>query len=356
MPQPSHLRIAHAYLLRRAARLKIDEKRYVRDKGNRCPFCGSRNIEVDSEGVEADGGEVWAEVSCENCWGEWADLYKLASITVQKDGSADRMGDPAEPDYPLATGRRASQPLSLRPDYGTPEDKTADASWAKLFPRNSYLNKFFAEKRIPSRMFEITDSHGVAHSIPNDVVVETIAQTSGRELAQIENTIRQIDFKNGDVNHFLEHLAGAIAEQYSGALRFATSDFDTRYVIEVGDPTPEATRNIRGLLKHTVGLVDEAAYRGDMEFQVTTGDVRQLKSVVKNIRTLDGIGSVQVYLGDKDSLTRMAADKRAFNKYNPDDLLSALVDILEKYELDEVVDEVKKLTPTVQKAWRSRER
>lgn len=47
--------------------------------------------------------------------------------------------------------------------------------------------------------------------------------------------------------------------------------------------------------------------------------------------------------------------KQAFNKYNPDDLLTALVDILEKYELDDVVREVKKLTPAVQKAWRNRE-
>jgi DNA-binding ferritin-like protein len=46
----------------------------------------------------------------------------------------------------------------------------------------------------------------------------------------------------------------------------------------------------------------------------------------------------------------------AFNKYNPDDLLAALVDILEKYELDDAVDEVKKITRTVQTAWRGRER
>lgn len=46
----------------------------------------------------------------------------------------------------------------------------------------------------------------------------------------------------------------------------------------------------------------------------------------------------------------------AFNKYNPDDLLAQLVEILEKYELDDVVKEVKQVTPKVQKAWRSRDR
>jgi hypothetical protein len=48
--------------------------------------------------------------------------------------------------------------------------------------------------------------------------------------------------------------------------------------------------------------------------------------------------------------------RRAFNKYNPDDLLAQLVDILEKYELADVASAVRKLTPQVQQAWRDREK
>ena len=88
------------------------------------------------------------------------------------------------------------------------------SNWAKLFPRNSYLNKFFNEKRIPFKVFEKKDKHGVVHMIENGVVVEMIAQTSGRERQQIEDTIRKIDFHNGDLNHFFDHLAGAIADRY----------------------------------------------------------------------------------------------------------------------------------------------
>ncbi len=91
--------------------------------------------------------------------------------------------------------------------------KTA-SNWSKLFPRNSYLNKFFKEKRIPYKVFEKKDKHGVVHMIENGVVVEMIAQTSGRERQQIEDTIRKIDFHNGDLNHFFDHLAGAIADRY----------------------------------------------------------------------------------------------------------------------------------------------
>ena len=88
----------------------------------------------------------------------------------------------------------------------------------KLFPKNSYLYNFFKEKDIRDKVFEKVDRNGVTHMIPNAVVVEYMAQTSGGERRSIENVLRKIDFSNGDVNHFLEHLAGAIAEQYSGVL------------------------------------------------------------------------------------------------------------------------------------------
>ena len=87
----------------------------------------------------------------------------------------------------------------------------------KLFPKGSYLNQFFSEKDVPDRDFTITDSRGVRHFIPNAVVVEHIALTSGSERKKIEDVLRQIDFRNGDVNDFLKHLAKAIGEQYAGA-------------------------------------------------------------------------------------------------------------------------------------------
>lgn len=92
----------------------------------------------------------------------------------------------------------------------------------KHFPRGSYLYNFFSEKNIPERTFDVEDSQGLSHSIPNEVVVEHIAQTRGRERAQIEDILRKIDFHNGDVNHFLAHLAEAIANQYGGAMRFSS--------------------------------------------------------------------------------------------------------------------------------------
>ena len=88
----------------------------------------------------------------------------------------------------------------------------------RYFPKDSYLYNFFKEKDIPDKVFDKVDNNGVSHMIPNVVVVEFISKTRGSERKKIEDTLRKIDFANGDVNHFLEHLAGAIADMYSGVL------------------------------------------------------------------------------------------------------------------------------------------
>ena len=104
-------------------------------------------------------------------------------------------------------------------------ERELDATWHKpqatkalsaLFPEGSYLAMFFAEKEIPSRLFEIEDSEGTLHMIPNECVIEVIAQVGKDEREQIEGVLRRIDFANGDVNHFLLHLAKALVAKHGG--------------------------------------------------------------------------------------------------------------------------------------------
>lgn len=76
-----------------------------------------------------------------------------------------------------------------------------------------YLTTFFEEKQLPTVRWELTDKTGMSHSISNEVVIEHIMATGDAEQTQIAGIIRKIDFKNGDVNHLLEHLAGAIINQ-----------------------------------------------------------------------------------------------------------------------------------------------
>jgi hypothetical protein len=84
----------------------------------------------------------------------------------------------------------------------------------RLFTAGSYLQRYFDEKDLPETTFDLITSKGVSHSIPNMVVVEHIAQTEGKERTQIEGILRRLDFKNGDLNHFLKHLARGLAEHY----------------------------------------------------------------------------------------------------------------------------------------------
>lgn len=93
----------------------------------------------------------------------------------------------------------------------------------RQFKPGSWFHKFFSEKDIPYRVFDVTDSQGLTHDIPNEVVIEHIAGASKREQEQIKQVLIKIDFHNGDVNHFLEHLAKALAENYSGSMRSASA-------------------------------------------------------------------------------------------------------------------------------------
>lgn len=78
----------------------------------------------------------------------------------------------------------------------------------------SYLIRFFNEKGIPLVQWELTSEDGTAHIINSEVVIEHIRATSTAEQNQIGDVLRKIDFMNGDVNHFLKHLAQGLVNTY----------------------------------------------------------------------------------------------------------------------------------------------
>lgn len=75
-----------------------------------------------------------------------------------------------------------------------------------------YLKTFFEEKKLPEALFEVDSPNGTANIISSEVVIEHIMLTEGDEQEQIVKILRAIDFKNGDVNHFLRYLAQALAQ------------------------------------------------------------------------------------------------------------------------------------------------
>lgn len=79
----------------------------------------------------------------------------------------------------------------------------------------NYLKRFFEEKQIPNVQYEIEDANGWVHIFDNDTLIDRIKNTCDKEQQQIANVLRQIDFRNGSVQHFLNYLAHAMVKQWT---------------------------------------------------------------------------------------------------------------------------------------------
>ena len=77
-----------------------------------------------------------------------------------------------------------------------------------------YIKNFFDEKEIAYEVFEVESPNGTMNMIPNEVVIEHIKNVPISEQKKIEVILTKIDFMNGNVNHFLKHIAGAIAQDF----------------------------------------------------------------------------------------------------------------------------------------------
>jgi hypothetical protein len=76
---------------------------------------------------------------------------------------------------------------------------------------NKWLDTFVSEKELDTeKVFEVEGQSG-PNFIPCGVVIEHIKIAPAREQQAIKQMIVKIDFCNGDVMHFFNHLAQAIA-------------------------------------------------------------------------------------------------------------------------------------------------
>ncbi len=75
----------------------------------------------------------------------------------------------------------------------------------------TWLNTFISEKEIDvEEIIEVEGSAGT-NMIPVGCVLETIKNAPVHEQKEIKNIFVKIDFANGDILHFIKHLAGAMA-------------------------------------------------------------------------------------------------------------------------------------------------
>ena len=75
----------------------------------------------------------------------------------------------------------------------------------------NFFETFFSEKDLTDEVYTVTSENGTQNIIPSSVVIEAVKRTRGEEAKKIETILRKIDFLNGNVHHFLQHLAQAMA-------------------------------------------------------------------------------------------------------------------------------------------------
>lgn len=76
---------------------------------------------------------------------------------------------------------------------------------------DTFFNRFFDEKNLENRIYEVAAPQGTMNFIETDMVIAKIKTTQGEEAQKIETVLRKIDFANGNVHHFLNHIAQAMA-------------------------------------------------------------------------------------------------------------------------------------------------
>lgn len=53
----------------------MTDTEYLQAGGNKCPFCESDQVEGSE--INIDTKSAWQEVRCNDCGGDWNDLYQL---------------------------------------------------------------------------------------------------------------------------------------------------------------------------------------------------------------------------------------------------------------------------------------
>lgn len=77
---------------------------------------------------------------------------------------------------------------------------------------DKWLDTLIEEKELDTEFtFEVNGPEYGLNLIPLGCVVEAIKSTSQEEQSKIKDTLVKIDFMNGDIMHFFNHLAQALA-------------------------------------------------------------------------------------------------------------------------------------------------
>jgi hypothetical protein len=79
--------------------------------------------------------------------------------------------------------------------------------------KNKFLERFFEEKDVAVTTFQYDRDFSFITLSNYDVIEALLASQDEKFLKEAEMILRKIDFANGDVNHFLQHMGNAMADQ-----------------------------------------------------------------------------------------------------------------------------------------------
>ena len=71
---------------------------------------------------------------------------------------------------------------------------------------NKWLDVFLEEKQIQNQFFDV-EYEGLVHIVEQEILTSFIKTMPKEIKKQVQKTFVMIDFKNGDVKHYLNHLA-----------------------------------------------------------------------------------------------------------------------------------------------------
>jgi len=77
---------------------------------------------------------------------------------------------------------------------------------------NNFFTTFFNEKNLDFQYYTVNSPNGTPNIIPSTVVIDAIKHTKGQEAAKIKEMLIKIDFFNGNIHNYLQHLAQALTK------------------------------------------------------------------------------------------------------------------------------------------------
>ena len=76
---------------------------------------------------------------------------------------------------------------------------------------SDFITYFFDEKQLENKIYEVESANGVLHILCTEDVIYAIKQMPHDNRSRVENVLRVLDARNGDIHHFLRFLARGLA-------------------------------------------------------------------------------------------------------------------------------------------------